>query len=116
MDASQVPGPADAVAAGDLGVAERARVELDRIARRWRELPLGAAQAGMPLVRAVVVDLAARTGSATGPAGTTGPAVPPDLGPGVVMDQLAVLVWDAYAAGVGDGIPETLAAVRRELG
>ena len=40
----------------------------------------------------------------------------PDLGPAVVVDQLAVLVWDAYATGSGDGIPELLRAARRHLG
>jgi hypothetical protein len=46
---------------------------------------------------------------------TPGPVVP-DLGPAVVVDQLTVLVWDAYAAGRGAGIPELLTAARRELG
>ena len=39
----------------------------------------------------------------------------PDLGPAVVVDQLSVLVWDAYAQGNGDGIPELLSALRRDL-
>ena len=39
-----------------------------------------------------------------------------DLGTAVVLDQLAVLVWDAYAAGRGDGIPDLLTDLRRELG
>lgn len=39
----------------------------------------------------------------------------PDLGPAVVVDQLTVLVWDAYAQGNGDGIPELLSALRRDL-
>ena len=39
-----------------------------------------------------------------------------DMGPAVVLDQLAVLVWDAYAAGRGDGIPDLLTDLRRELG
>jgi carbohydrate kinase (thermoresistant glucokinase family) len=36
--------------------------------------------------------------------------------PAVVVDQLAVLVWDAYAQGRGDVIPELLVAARRALG
>ena len=40
----------------------------------------------------------------------------PDLGPAVVVDQLTVLVWDAYANGRGDGIPGLLTTARRELG
>ena len=39
----------------------------------------------------------------------------PDLGPAVVVDQLSVLVWDAYAQGNGDGIPEQLTGLRRAL-
>jgi len=34
----------------------------------------------------------------------------------VVVDQLAVLVWDAYAQGRGDGIPALLTGARRALG
>ncbi|MGB7820135.1 MAG: hypothetical protein WBL35_15555, partial [Ornithinibacter sp.] len=44
-----------------------------------------------------------------------GDAVVPDLGPAVVVDQLCVLVWDAYAAGHGDGIPDLLTDLRRTL-
>jgi hypothetical protein len=39
----------------------------------------------------------------------------PDLGPVVVVDQLSVLVWDAYARGNGDGIQEMLTELRRAL-
>ncbi len=84
-------------------VAPQARLELDRIRRRWGELPLDRAEARMPSLRRLLADLA------------QGPAVP-DLGPSVVVDQLAVLVWDAYAGGRGAGIPELLTAARRELG
>lgn len=42
------------------------------------------------------------------------PAVP-DLGPAPVPDQLTVLVFDAYRDGVGQGLTEELAAVRRGL-
>ncbi len=94
--------PGDGRDGGDV-VAQEARVELDRIRRRWGELPLERAEAAMPSLRLLLADL------------TPGPAVP-DLGPAVVVDQLAVLVWDAYAGGRGDGIPELLTAARRELG
>jgi hypothetical protein len=39
----------------------------------------------------------------------------PDLGPAVALDQLAVMVWDASAAGVGADLPERLATLRRAL-
>ena len=100
------PAPAVSSAPGDL-VPPQARVELDRIRRRWGELPVDAATARMPPLRRLLAELAPRS--------ATGQDVP-DLGPAVVVDQLAVLVWDAYAAGCGDGIPELLTAARRELG
>jgi hypothetical protein len=95
--------PTDAARPGTDVVAPEARVELDRIRRRWGELPIGRAEAGMPLLRRLLADLAPR-------------AEVPDLGPGAVIDQLTVLVWDAYADGRGDGIPQQLAAARRVLG
>ena len=94
---SEPPAPVDVV-------APEARVELDRIRRRWAELPLDRAQARMPVLHGLLADLAPRSTPV------------PDLGPAVVVDQVAVLVWDAYAAGGGDGIPQRLADVRRELG
>ena len=90
-------------------VPQVARTELDRIRRRWAELPLAEAERRMPLLRDLLADLAPRT------APQPGDEVP-DLGPGAVVDQLAVLVWDAYAVGRGDGIPELLTGLRRDLG
>ena len=82
-----------------------ARVELDRIRRRWSELSLSRAQEAAPDLRAVVEEVAALTGDGD----------VPDLGPGVLADQLSVVVWDACAAGRGDGIAETLTDLRRAL-
>ena len=81
-------------------VAPEARVELDRIRRRWAELPIDRAEARMPVLRRLLVDLAPRSAPVPTPV--------PDLGPAVVVDQLTVLVWDAYASGRGDGIPQLL--------
>ena len=122
--------PPDAVPARADVVAPEARVELDRIRRRWAELPLDRAVAGMPLLRSLLADLARRSDprlvadqrrldALRGAEEVGGPqsvAAVPDLGPAVVVDQLAVLVWDAYATGNGDGIPELLRAARRDLG
>lgn len=83
-----------------------ARVELDRIRRRWGELSLARAEAVGPRMRALVDDVGRRT--------TEGERVP-DLGPGVLVDQLAVVVWDAYTAGRGEGVTEQLVALRRDL-
>ena len=101
-------GRADAgrTASADV-VAPEARTELDRIRRRWSELPLAQAERRMPSLRHLLADLAARS--------ATGRVVVPDLGPAVVVDQLSVFVWDAYARGNGDGIPEILTGLRRDL-
>jgi hypothetical protein len=103
-----VPAPADTGAPHDL-VPPEARVELGRIRGRWGELPLVRADAGMPSLRRLLADLAERSAEGAG-------QQVPDLGPAAVVDQLDVLVWDAYAAGRGHGIPELLTALRRELG
>ena len=58
--------------------------ELQRVVERWHQLPLDHASSGMPRVRELIDALA-------------GCAVP-DLGPGVVMDQLTVVVYDACEA------------------
>jgi hypothetical protein len=39
----------------------------------------------------------------------------PDLGPAAAMDQLTVLVYDACAAGLSNGLESRLAALRRDL-
>jgi len=85
--------------------------ELRRVAERWQQLPLGHALSRLGMVRDLVQDLADRVAVSRGRA-----SVPvPDLGPAVVMDQLAVMVWDASAAGVGADLPERLASLRRAL-
>ena len=120
------PGAARPVSADVVG--SEARVELDRIRRRWAELPLERAEARMPVLRHLLAGLASRSSrpiadvppEAAGPAasakgGDSHTVAVTDLGPAVVVDQLVVLVWDAYAEGRGDGIPEALVAVRRAL-
>ena len=124
----EVHGPGAARPASVDVVAPEARVELDRIRRRWAELPLERAEARMPVLRHLLADLTPRSSRpiADLPPEAARPAAPvavgdpqavavPDLGPAVVVDQLAVLVWDAYAEGRGDGIPEGLVAARRAL-
>ena len=78
--------------------------ELQRVVRRWQQLPLDRALSCVPQVRLLLDDLA-------GPAGPV-----PDLGPAVVMDQLTVLVYDACAAGIdADHLATRLAGLRRAL-
>lgn len=100
------PAGSSPTAVGADIVPADARAELDRIRRRWSELPLARAEAAAPAVRALVTELGART--------APGHAVP-DLGPAALPDQLAVLVWDACAAGRADGVTEALTALRRTL-
>ncbi len=115
-DTAGAGSPAPAVPSADPGAAggagdvitPGARVELDRIRRRWAELPIDRAEARMPVLRRLLADLARRSAPVPTPV--------PDLGPAVVVDQLTVLVWDACAAGAGDGIPQLLTEARRELG
>lgn len=81
---------------------------------RWRQLPLDHALSRMPLTSALVQQLADRVAGLRGRA-----AQPvPDLGPAVVMDQLAVMVHDLYAAqpdaDVGDVVSQ-LSGIRRRL-
>ena len=60
--------------------------------QRWQQLPLDHASARLPQVRALLEHLA----------GDLAPQLP-DLGPAVVMDQLAVLVYDACQPGAAPG-------------
>lgn len=83
---------------------EAVALELERVVRRWRELPADRALAASGDVREVVQDLADAT---------AGQPVP-ELGPAVLIDQLRVLVWDAASAGVPD-LAERLAELRRSL-
>ena len=88
-------------------MAQAVQLELQRVVDRWRQLPLDHA---LPAVRELVDRLAALGAGA-------GEAVPPDLGPGVVMDQLAVVVYDASAAPGCDAgsLAAELADLRRRL-
>lgn len=72
--------------------------ELGRAVRRWQQLPLDRAADALPGVLTLCADLA-------------GEALP-DLGPGVAMDQLRVVVFDACR---GEGSPPHLAQRLAEL-
>ncbi|WP_040385401.1 hypothetical protein [Demetria terragena] len=89
-------------------IPDAVAVELERVARRWQQLPLDHALLHAPLLRALTQDLA--DGIANG-------AEIIDLGPATAYDQLAVLVYDACVAGQADALHLTdrLATVRRAL-
>jgi hypothetical protein len=67
--------------------------ELERLAERWRQLPLDQALSRADGVRLLIQSLADRVAEASGVASS----VVPDLGPATLMDQLTVMVYDASA-------------------
>ncbi|MFK5633294.1 MULTISPECIES: hypothetical protein [unclassified Ornithinimicrobium] len=101
---------------GDVGT------ELERVVRRWQQLPLDRALPAVPGVRAVVQGLADAVDAAVG-AGDGGMAsapresgTVPDLGPAVLMDQLRVMAYDWRVAGLPtDELADRLATLRRSL-
>ena len=88
--------------------------ELRRVVERWHPLPLDHALSRLPPVRVVVQRLADRVAGERG----TSPREVPDLGPAVVMDQLAVMVHDLFATrpdADAAGVAAELAGLRRSL-
>ncbi|GGM97055.1 hypothetical protein GCM10009721_24820 [Terrabacter tumescens] len=88
--------------------------ELRRVVERWHQLPLDHALSCMPSVRAVVQSLADRVAGARG----LGSRPVPDLGPAVVMDQLAVMVHDVFVTEPDADpalVADALAGIRRSL-
>ncbi|MFD1054695.1 hypothetical protein [Terrabacter terrigena] len=85
--------------------------ELRRVVERWHQLPLDHALSRMPSVRLVVQRLADRV---AGERGVPSREVP-DLGPAVLMDQLAVMVHDLLAARPRADAAADAAAVAAEL-
>jgi hypothetical protein len=87
-------------------------VELERVVRRWQQLPLDRALAASPGLRALVQELADETAGAQG----IEPARVPDLGPAVLPDQLLVMVHDYRQAGLDQArLAERVTALRRAL-
>jgi hypothetical protein len=100
--------------------------ELERVVRRWQQLPLDRALERSGAVRRLVqqladradlADLAGRGGSGRRSGDRMPSALVPDLGPATLMDQLTVMVHDVCAA---DAMPATelakaLAGIRQEL-
>ncbi|RIK16274.1 MAG: hypothetical protein DCC50_05495 [Acidobacteria bacterium] len=96
-------GPGHGDVAGD---------ELERVVRRWQQLPLDRALPAVPGVSAAVQALADAVADEQG----MEPATVPDLGPGVLMDQLRVMVHDWRAAGLDEAdLAARLTALRRAL-
>jgi hypothetical protein len=77
-------------------VRREVETELERVAERWRQLPLERALLYSGRVRLVVQSLAQRAAQLSG----IPSAVVPDLGPATLLDQLTVMVYDASAAAM----------------
>lgn len=83
-------------------------VELERVVRRWQQLPLDRALRASGAFADVVQTLADEVAQAQ-----RRPSVPvPDLGPAVLPDQLRVMIYDWRAAGLDEA---TLAARLTDL-
>ena len=94
------------------GHPDLAGTELERVVRRWQQLPLDHALPAVPGVAGGVQALADAVADAQGV-----PRAPvPDLGPAVLMDQLRVMVYDWRAAGLDeDDLADRLTELRRAL-
>lgn len=91
---------------------EKVGAELRRVVRRWQQLPLDHALSVSPSVREVVQRLADEVAIATG----LPPTEVPDLGPGVLMDQLRVMVHDYLASDLDPGaVAGRLTQLRRDI-
>lgn len=87
-------------------------VELERVVRRWQQLPLDRALAASGGLRALVQELADEVSAAQG----LERAEVPDLGPAVLADQLRVMVYDHRQVGLDeDALATRLTALRRSL-
>lgn len=102
--------PAGSSSAGGPSVVVEA--ETDRVVRRWQQLPLDRALTAYPAVREVVQGLADAVADRVGEER----AMVPDLGPGVVVDQLRVMVYDWRQTDLSEAdLAERLTALRRGL-
>ena len=100
----------DARGAG--GEREDVQTELERVVRRWQQLPLDRALPAVPGAFTVVQDLADEVARTAG-----SPVLPvPELGPAALMDQLTVMVYDWRSAGLPEEeLAQRLTALRRAL-
>ncbi|WP_298889210.1 hypothetical protein [uncultured Serinicoccus sp.] len=104
--------PAGSSSAGGPSAVRTVDTEVDRLGRRWQQLPLDRALTAYPGVRGVVQELADAVADRTGQRRAT----VPDLGPGVVVDQLRVMVYDWRQADLPEAdLAGRLTILRRGL-
>ncbi|YAL82742.1 hypothetical protein ACMYYO_12545 [Dermacoccaceae bacterium W4C1] len=90
-------------------VPDAVGTELERVARRWQNLPLDHALSHVPAVLALSTELAQA-------ADPTRAGALPDLGPATALDQLRVTVYDAFARGSAPpDVLERLVGLRRTI-
>ncbi|MGB3827301.1 MAG: hypothetical protein WA962_00860 [Ornithinimicrobium sp.] len=94
------------------GVQDSVSTEMERVVRRWHQLPLDRALSAAPGVHVVVQSIADEVADSCG-----APRRPvPDLGPAILMDQLRVMVFDHHLEGLDSGVlARRLADLRRSL-
>lgn len=80
---------------GDSPIPPGVAVELKRVVERWHQLTIDRALPHVPAVLEAVQRLADRAAAAGGHPDGAPPVL--DLGPSVLMDQLAVMVHDVCA-------------------
>lgn len=104
-------------ATGTASARATVAAELERVVRRWQQLPLDHALSAVSQVRTLVQDLADEAARVE-----QLPRQPvPDLGPAVLMDQLRVMVHDHARLGLSDdeesvcALADRLTALRRRL-
>ena len=104
-------------ATGTAQARARVAAELERVVRRWHQLPLDRALRAVPPVRTLVQEVADEVARAD----RLPPGPVPDLGSAALMDQLRVMVHDHARAGLADdeqsvsALADRLTALRRAL-
>ncbi|MGB3185459.1 MAG: hypothetical protein WBG36_14470 [Ornithinimicrobium sp.] len=103
---------AEPAASSANSAVDQIATELERVVRRWQQLPLDHALSVCPRVHGLVQHLADQVAPHLGM-----PITPvPDLGPAVVMDQLRVMVFDYQESGLDlKALALRLTELRRSL-
>lgn len=89
-------------------------MEIERLDRRWQQLPLDQALDAFPTLMTLIQRIAEAT--AWPREATVGRRQLPDLGPAMVINQLKTVVFDYQLQGLDIAwLADRLVAVRREI-